>query len=139
MTESAGDSRLRRVIFLAGISPSTKFLPSQKFVWAPPRLFCPIAKYDSGVRFLTRMKQFIRFEVIISLLYIIPSRGKDIETYSFSTPIGSPSVDGSAQSGFDSSTLCHPRHNSRRNSLRSFPLERNRTSILSSANSCPIR
>lgn len=31
-------------------SPATKFLPSQKFVWAPPHSFCLLTKHSSGVR-----------------------------------------------------------------------------------------
>ncbi len=44
----------------AGISPSPLALPPQSSGWAPPRLFCLLAKHDSGVRILTRAKQFAR-------------------------------------------------------------------------------
>jgi hypothetical protein len=39
-----------------GISPSTKPLPSQWFVWAPPRGFAS-AKHRSGVRVLLKVAQ----------------------------------------------------------------------------------
>jgi hypothetical protein len=48
---------IKRLSFSAvdptGISPSAKFLSSQKFAWAPAHLFFLLKKFGSAVRVLT--------------------------------------------------------------------------------------